>query len=254
MKQRDDPPLRLTFEACRSMIIRTVPPHVRQGLLRLYLVVAVPWAAWYGYQLLDAINRHRPQRYVSEAFRSLLIVPIGAPVIFVIVVWVVAGFQKSAARSDASITRKTDPTSPMPATDAKSADYYPVIARAVAGLTENTQQARQAVYDRARSVLLTQLGGQDAPRARIEREQDALEAAIEKVELEASPRSFWRRKETRKNPLKIDAKTREPLIARRGSTALLVVSLFFPRIWLIDVTCMSLWWVARLPIAGKRGF
>jgi hypothetical protein len=31
----------------------------------------------------------------------------------------------------------------------------------------------------------------------------------------------------------------------RGSTALLVVSIFFPRLWLIDVTGMSLFWVVR---------
>lgn len=31
----------------------------------------------------------------------------------------------------------------------------------------------------------------------------------------------------------------------RGSTALLVLSVFFPRLWLIDITGMSLYWVVR---------
>jgi hypothetical protein len=235
MKQSDDPPLALAFAACRSMIIRTVPPHVRRGFLRLYLAVAAPWVVWYGYQLLDAINRHRPQRYVDEALRSLLIVPIGAPIIFVILVWVVAGFQKSALRSDVP---KAEPT---PASPPSSVDFYPIIARAVASLADNTPEARQAVYERARSILLTQLSEQLTPDTQIAREQKALEAATEKVEMNwpaGLSKSFRGRKQTRNNQLKIAPKSREPIIWQRAS--------------LIDVTCMSLWWVARLPRGTLR--
>lgn len=67
------------------------------------------------------------------------------------------------------------------------ADYYPLIARAVAGLDNNTGEARRAVYDRARSALLAQLRGAEPrlPDADITRERLALEAAIRKVETEA---------------------------------------------------------------------
>ena len=37
------------------------------------------------------------------------------------------------------------------------ADYYPLIARAVAGLEKNTGENRRALYERARTALLTQL-------------------------------------------------------------------------------------------------
>jgi hypothetical protein len=37
------------------------PPHFRRGLVRLYLVAAVPWAVWYGYRiwLASASSRYR---------------------------------------------------------------------------------------------------------------------------------------------------------------------------------------------------
>ena len=37
------------------------------------------------------------------------------------------------------------------------ADYYPLIARAVAGLEKNTGDARRALYERARTALVAQL-------------------------------------------------------------------------------------------------
>ena len=39
------------------------------------------------------------------------------------------------------------------------ADYYPLIARAVAGLEKNTGQGRRNVYERAREALVAQLRG-----------------------------------------------------------------------------------------------
>src|SRR5258708_31815106 len=39
------------------------------------------------------------------------------------------------------------------------ADYYPLIARAVAGLQKNTGDARRTVYERAREALVAQLRG-----------------------------------------------------------------------------------------------
>src|SRR5262249_46983584 len=67
------------------------------------------------------------------------------------------------------------------------ADYYSVIARAVSKLPNNTVEARQAVYERARTALVKQLGGVDPPlsEAEIMREQRAFAAATHWVENEA---------------------------------------------------------------------
>jgi hypothetical protein len=67
------------------------------------------------------------------------------------------------------------------------ADYYSVIARAVSKLPNNTVEARQAVYERARTALVKQLGEVDPPlsEAEIMREQRAFAAATDRVENEA---------------------------------------------------------------------
>jgi hypothetical protein len=72
------------------------------------------------------------------------------------------------------------------------ADYYPLIARAVAGLEKNTGDARRALYERARTALVAQLRGV-APalsESDVTRERLALEEAIRKVEAE-SARQTW---------------------------------------------------------------
>jgi hypothetical protein len=79
------------------------------------------------------------------------------------------------------------------------ADYYPLVARAVAGLDKNTGEARRALYERARTALVAQLRGTDPPldEAEITRERLALEEAIRKVETEAARRA---RQETSGGP------------------------------------------------------
>jgi len=65
-------------------------------------------------------------------------------------------------------------------------DYYPLIARAVAELPENTLAARGVLYDRARNALLARLSDQ-TPKlddAAIARERRALDEAIRKAEAE----------------------------------------------------------------------
>ena len=72
------------------------------------------------------------------------------------------------------------------------ADYYPLIARAVAGLERNTGDSRRALYERARTALGAPLRGV-APalsESDITRERLALEEAIRKVEAESS-RQTW---------------------------------------------------------------
>jgi hypothetical protein len=70
------------------------------------------------------------------------------------------------------------------------ADYYPLIARAVSGLDKNTGENRRALYDRARTALVSQLRGVEPAldETDITRERLALEEAIRKVEAEAARR------------------------------------------------------------------
>ena len=71
------------------------------------------------------------------------------------------------------------------------ADYYPLIARAIGGLEKNTGENRRALYDRARTALVSQLrGAQPAlDETEITRERLALEESIRKVEAEAAKRA-----------------------------------------------------------------
>ncbi len=67
------------------------------------------------------------------------------------------------------------------------ADYYPLIARAVAGLEKNTGENRRTLYERARTALVAQLRGVSPAldESEITRERLALEEAIRKIEAEA---------------------------------------------------------------------
>jgi len=65
-------------------------------------------------------------------------------------------------------------------------DFYPVIARAIAGLDENGAETRRVVYDHARTVLVRQLRKLNTGLSIGLHELEALEQAIQKVELEAA--------------------------------------------------------------------
>ena len=69
------------------------------------------------------------------------------------------------------------------------ADYYPTLARAVASLPQNTAQARQDLYARARTIVADQLRGRGLRRGASEAvsENAALETAIRKIEAESRP-------------------------------------------------------------------
>lgn len=72
------------------------------------------------------------------------------------------------------------------------ADYYPLIARAIAGLDPNAPgEARRALYERARTALIAQLRNVQPPlsESEITRERLALEEAVRKVEAEAAQRA-----------------------------------------------------------------
>jgi hypothetical protein len=68
------------------------------------------------------------------------------------------------------------------------ADFYPILARAIAGLPDKSIEARRAVYDRARTALVAQLRSLDPPlgEAEIMRERLALDEAVSRVEADLS--------------------------------------------------------------------
>jgi hypothetical protein len=64
------------------------------------------------------------------------------------------------------------------------ADYYPILARAVSGLATNNAQARQELYEHARTVLVGHLDRSD-PQISLQEmisERMALETAVQGVE------------------------------------------------------------------------
>jgi lipoprotein-anchoring transpeptidase ErfK/SrfK len=68
-----------------------------------------------------------------------------------------------------------------------STDYSAVLLRAIAGLDRNTAEARDAVYERARRVLMEQLLRADDVQASASKphaERAAFEAAVERIETE----------------------------------------------------------------------
>lgn len=72
------------------------------------------------------------------------------------------------------------------------ADYYPLIARAIAGLDPSAPgESRRALYERARSALIAQLRSVEPPlsESEITRERLSLEEAVRKVESEAAARA-----------------------------------------------------------------
>src|SRR6476620_6655906 len=72
------------------------------------------------------------------------------------------------------------------------ADYYPLIARAIAGLDPSAPgESRRALYERGRSALIAQLLSVQPPlsESEITRERLSLEEAVRKVEAEAAQRA-----------------------------------------------------------------
>ena len=72
------------------------------------------------------------------------------------------------------------------------ADYYPLIARAIAGLDPSAPgESRRALYERARTALIAQLRSVQPPlsESEITRERLSLEEAVRKVEFEAAQRA-----------------------------------------------------------------
>src|SRR5262245_42648472 len=69
------------------------------------------------------------------------------------------------------------------------ADYFPLLARAVATLNPNTKEQRQALYARAHKTLAEKLRDPTFSQADLKVESEALEAAIQRVEMDAMRRT-----------------------------------------------------------------
>jgi hypothetical protein len=69
----------------------TVPPHVRRGLQRLYVAIAIPWVAWFSYA---AYESHSSAKRL-QAIYTLFLVPVGGPLLCMVLIWIVAGFRNS---------------------------------------------------------------------------------------------------------------------------------------------------------------
>src|SRR5271163_4542205 len=69
------------------------------------------------------------------------------------------------------------------------AEYYPLLARAVSAQSNASKETRQGIYERARKALLGQLRAHDPPLSEedIQREAQALEDAIARVEADLEP-------------------------------------------------------------------
>jgi len=86
----------------------------------------VPWVAFFGYRFLDALQ-HPYQHHASEAFWSLLMVPVGGPVSLLVIMWVLAGFRKSeqiASEVKTGVRIDARPSQPHPkgsSTDTRNA-------------------------------------------------------------------------------------------------------------------------------------
>lgn len=192
--------------------ITALSPQVRRGLFRLYIAVAIPWAVWFGFQILLIASRpYWYWRHVWPAFWSMLAVPIGAPLFFLIALWVIAGFHKSeSARPDPELSQQ----------------FHTILTDVINRDGNSAREARQAIYERARSTLKA------APAPDTGAQSVSLEAAISRVEREAL---------AREKQIDVELSRLKP-----ASTVLLVASLFFPQWWAIDATSLSLYWVARL--------
>jgi hypothetical protein len=97
------------------------------------------------------------------------------------------------------------------------ADYYPLIARAIAGLDPSAPgESRRALYERARAALIQQLRSVQPPlsESEITRERLSLEEAVRKVESEAAQRA---REATRSGTARESFRRSNPRPAEPGS-------------------------------------
>src|SRR5262245_6856202 len=112
------------------MMMPTLQPHIRRGLLRPYAAISIPWVAWFGFKIANAIEDDPYDYDVSGYVFSLLIVPIGGPVLFLIIGWIIAGFRRP--NEDELPPSSSVAELPQLSVD----DYYAVISGSVSKISE----------------------------------------------------------------------------------------------------------------------
>ena len=126
------------------------------------------------------------------------------------------------------------------------ADYYTIIAKAVAALDPNTGEARRRIYERARGALSgeTRSAGLPLNKSDILSAQMSLEEAIARVEIEA-----LRAEETRAAAQSVPGPVAPVAKNGRGSLSRLWAQMFGrqPRAILINVRIERLHVMAALP-------
>jgi hypothetical protein len=103
-------------------------------------------------------------------------------------------------------------------------DYHPLVRRAVYQLESDSD--RRSLYERLQQAQITELKKLGFSKAEFSKECRALSTAISNIDSEIKTLHRFRKK---------------------GSTALLSFSLLFPGLWMLDPTCMAVYWVARFP-------
>ncbi|UGY27322.1 hypothetical protein HU675_0011485 [Bradyrhizobium septentrionale] len=72
---------------------RSLSPGLRSGLTRIHIVMCIPWVGWFGYQIADGMSRHDPWRHIARPLWLIAAVPLGLPLMLMVVLWIVAGFR-----------------------------------------------------------------------------------------------------------------------------------------------------------------
>jgi hypothetical protein len=85
------PPLLLypAGAAIGRSITGMMPLHIQRGLFRLYIAIGIPWAVWFGYAATTSGSR----ALRLHAINALFLVPLGAPLLCMVVLWIAAGFR-----------------------------------------------------------------------------------------------------------------------------------------------------------------
>jgi hypothetical protein len=198
--------------------------NVRRNLLRLYFVITVLWISWFGYRIhYDSTYPYYSEGTLESDIVKLLTFPLGAIILFLVGGWIVDGFRKHRRVPNQRIPKaikewrqiKLHPLAishqylrrncQVVADYQSASDYQTAIERAVFELVDNTPETRQALYERTRAALASQLSSQDLPSSHIARQKHLLNAAIRSTEASIS------------SGMKL---------ARKGSTALLFLSIF----------------------------